>query len=70
MNVSQLRPGDAFELPGVEGTWEALPETCVVRVVHREYAGGGVTAHLARVAIRRSDNVRRAIRMDRQVSAP
>ena len=52
MNVSCLRPGDAFEMYATPGTWEALPETCVVSVVHRSLDGGGVTAHIARVATR------------------
>jgi len=64
MNVLHLRPGDAFELHATPGTWEALPETCVVSVVHRSFDGGGVTAHVARVAVRRSDNKRQAFHMD------
>ncbi len=64
MNVSHLRPGDAFEMYATPGTWEALPETCVVSVVHRSLDGGGVTAHIARVAVRRSDNKRQAFHMD------
>ena len=65
MMVANLRPGEAFEMHSTPGSiWEALPETCVVSVVHRDWDGGGVTAHIARVAVRRSDNKRRAFRMD------
>ena len=58
MKVSRLRPGERFRALHDDAVWVVCDETCVVPEVHR---GGGVSAHICRVAS--CDGKRKAFRL-------